>query len=354
MARFLNKDAKKVGTAPGSLIFVGSKKTERVVINALQYNTSHCDHFNDVSFNDLQGIMTDDNLTWIDVYGLHETEVIGRFGELLGIHALLQEDILNTNQRPKYEEYAQHSVFIAKMLSVEEEKDVVHTEQISIIIGPNYLVSFQETQGDVFESIRQRIINQTTRIRERGSDYLAFALLDAIVDNYIVSIEHLGNKIEALEAELLENVEKGHLPRINMFKREISAIRRIVRPALEIAFQYEKSESELLRDETVPFIKDLEDHITQASEAIEIYKELLNDELALYHTAMDNRLNDTLRVLTVFSVIFIPLTFLAGIYGMNFDYIPELGYRYGYYIFWCVEIGIAALMLFYFYRKKWL
>ncbi|MCZ4408327.1 magnesium/cobalt transporter CorA [Cryomorphaceae bacterium 1068] len=354
MARFLKHEAKKIGTAPGSLIFVGNKRSDVVSIHAIRYNAESYESFPDAKLEEIGGIVQEGSLTWIDVFGLHDPDVIQAFGDKFNMHPLLQEDVLNTEQRPKYEEYSEHNTFILKMLSVDRDHSAVLTEQVSIVAGKNYLLCFQEVKGDVFESIRQRILNQTTKIRERDSDYLAFAMLDAIVDNYIVSIEYFGNEIENLEAEMLVRIEPEILPRINTYKREISSLRRIVRPVLEIVFQYEKSESPHLDSKTIPFIKDLQDHVVQATEAIEIYKELLNDELSFYHTSMSNRLNDTMRVLTVFSVIFIPLSFLSGVYGTNFKYFPELEYKYSYPIFWTLLISIACLMLYFFYRKKWL
>jgi len=354
MARFLQRESTKIGTAPGSLIFVGHKKTEKVSVHAMQYRKDRCELFEDYDLVKLPDLLRDDCVTWIDIIGLHDTDIISTIGEQFKLHPLLLEDILNTDQRPKYEEFEDHISIILKMLSADNSEGVVQTEQVSVVAGQNYVLCFQEAEGDVFESIRQRIINQTTKIRERGSDYLAFAILDAIVDNYIVGIEYFGNEIENLESKLLVDIEKEHLQKINSYKKELNSLRRTVRPVLEIAFQYEKSESTLLQRKTIPFIKDLQDHTIQATEAIELYKELLNDILTIYHNTMNQRLNDTIRVLTVFSVIFIPLSFLSGVYGTNFQYFPELEYKYSYPIFWAVLISIACLMLFYFYRKKWL
>jgi magnesium transporter len=354
MAKFLRGASIKPGAAPGSLIFVGTKKTEKVSIRALRYDEKSCESMEDLEPDHLREVVSENHRTWIDVIGLHETEIMKRMGDIFEMHPLLMEDILNTDQRPKFEEFPNHNAIILKMLYVDSDQGVVQTEQVSVVAGKDHLICFQEAAGDVFDGIRNRIINQTTKIRERGVDYLAFALLDAIVDHYIVSIEYFGNEIEKLEVELLTDVQPEHLVRINTYKKEINSLRRIVRPVLELTFQYEKSESKLISRQTLPFIKDLEDHITQAAEAIEIYKELLNDQLSFYHTTMSNRLNDTIRVLTVFSVIFIPLSFLAGVYGTNFQHFPELEYKYAYPAFWGIEIAIAGLMLFYFYRKKWL
>ena len=212
----------------------------------------------------------------------------------------------------------------------------------------------QEVPGDVFDNIRNRIINATTKIRHRGSDYLAFALMDSIVDNYVVTIENLGNKIENLVDSMLKSQNKRLLNRVNVYRRDINSYRRTIRPVLELAIQFEKADSPLLNKKTVPFIRDLQDHIKHAKEGIEIYQELLNDELHIFHLNMGARLNDILRILTIFSVIFIPLTFIAGVYGTNFEYMPEYKYHYAYPIFWLVLILITIGMLIYFKTKKWL
>ena len=354
MARFIKKGKSKIGTAPGALIFVGTQRIENIVIEAVVYGIESFTQFEKLTSQEAFNLVKDDVVVWINVVGLHDTSVIAEFGTLFGLHPLLQEDILSTDQRPKFIPEDQHLAFILKMLKVHEEKKTVHTEQISIVAGKNYLISFQEDRDDVFDPIRQRIIQPTTKIRHRKSDYLAFALMDAIVDNYILAIEYLGNEIENLEDELSETFSTLQLYRINGFKKEINNLRRIIRPVIELASQFIKSESPLISPNTIPFIKDLEDHILQASDAIEIYKELLNDELNTYHNSMSNRLNDVMRVLTVFSVVFIPLTFIAGVYGANFQYMPELGFKYSYPIFWGVLILVASGMIFYFYKKKWL
>ncbi len=354
MARFLKKESKKIGTAPGALIFIGTQRSENVHIDAVTYNVESHQQYEKLSTQEAFDLIGDNVVTWINVIGLHDTTVMSEFGTLFEWHPLLQEDILNTEQRPKFDPFETHNAFILKMLKVDVNGASVQSEQISIIAGKNYLVSFQEAGGDVFDSIRERLIRPTTKIRHRGSDYLAFAMMDAITDNYILAIEHFGNEIENLEEELLRKATPVQLHKITIYKREINSLRRMVRPVLEIAVQYEKSDSILISPKTIPFIRDLGDHVTQAAEAIEIYKELLNDELTMYHTSIGSRLNDIMRVLTIFSVVFIPLTFIAGVYGANFEYMPELSYQYSYFIFWGVLIVVAIGMLWFFKRKKWL
>ncbi len=354
MARLLKKESKKIGTAPGSLIFVGTQKSDTVTIDAIRYAPDSCEIFEDVSVTSAADYIKEGYTTWFNINGLHDTNVIASLGQTFGVHPLIQEDILNTDQRPKFDESEGRLAFFLKMLSLKDESGLVESEQVSIVIGPNFLLSFQEVKGDVFSGVRDRIINTTTKIRHRGSDYLAFALMDAIVDNYIITIEYLGNQIENLVESMMRSQSKKLLSRVNAYRTDINNYRRIIRPILEMVFQFEKTESPLLNPKTLPFIKDLEDHVQHAMEAIDIYKELLNDELGIFHMNMSARLNDILRVLTIFSVVFIPLTFVAGVYGTNFEYLPELHYKYSYPLFWVLLIVIAAGMLYYFKNKKWL
>lgn len=354
MARLLRTSPKKKNAAPGSPIFVGTQKQDKVQIDIVRYCKDEVEQFDDVPPQDCLALVQTEKVTWINIAGLHDTVAIEKLGHAFELHPLLVEDILNTFQRPKFESFEEHLGCVFKMLRISEKSKVVEWEQVGIVIGRNYLLSFQEATGDVFDPIRERILRPTTKIRHRGSDYLGFAMLDAVVDNYISSIEYFGNEIEDLEDSLLGETEPGQLVKINNFKREINALRRMVRPVIEIANRFEKAESPLISQKTLPFLRDLNDHVTQAAEAIEVYKELLNDEFHMYNASISNRLNDIMRVLTVFSVIFIPLTFIAGVYGANFEYMPELGFKYAYPVFWLVLIIVAGGMLYYFSRKKWL
>ena len=354
MARFLRKESKKIGAAPGSLIFVGTQKTENVAIDVIKYDQNTYETFENIPVDSVGDYLSDKSVTWYNITGLHDISIIKTLGEVFSIHPLILEDILNPNQRSKFDNHDDRIAFFLKMLNINDETNLIENEQVAIVIGPNFLISFQETPGDVFDNIRNRIINATTKIRHRGSDYLAFALMDAIVDNYIITIEHLGNKIENLVDTMLKSQDKRLLNKVNLYRRNINSYRRIIRPVLELAIQFEKTDSPLLNKKTIPFIRDLEDHIKNAREGIEIYQELLNDELHIFHMNMGARLNDILRILTIFSVIFIPLTFIAGVYGTNFEYMPEYAYRYAYPLFWLLLILITVVMLIYFKTKKWL
>lgn len=354
MARFFKKRDQKLGTAPGSLIFVGEKKMEKTSIEVIEFNANKIDVHKDQPSTDLIRFKQSSEISWINVIGIHDTEITRHIGEAFGLHALVMEDIVNTGHRPKFEEFDDHLYMVFKMLRVDEESEQTISEQLSIVVGEKYIISFQEAEGDVFKSVRDRLLRPTTKIRMRKSDYLAYALLDQVIDHYILVIEQFGEKIEGMEQEIIENAQQHHLEKLYAYKREINFLRKTVRPVRELVLNYKDSESSLIEEHTISYLRDLEDHIVHASEAVETYQVMLNDQLNLYQSTINNRLNEILRVLTVFSVVFIPLTFLAGIYGTNFKYLPELEYKYAYPIFWATLVGIAGFMLVYFKRKKWL
>lgn len=354
MTGFSTDSTGKLGKAPGSLVFVGEQKEEEAAIEVIAYNPRNTVRHEEVSPDELPTFKDSESTSWINLSGIHDLDIIEKVGEAFDLHVLLQEDIVNTYQRPKYEEFEKHIFLVLKMLQYNKEKKRIEDEQLCLVVGDGYLLSFQETKRDVFDPIRERLIRPTTKIRYRKSDYLAYALMDAVADNYIFIIEQFGERIENLEEELIAGPKPGLLETIYTHKREINFLRKTIRPVRELAIEYEKAESDLLEDQTVPYVKDLVDHVTYAAEAIETYQVMLNDLLNLYQTGVDNRLNEIVRVLTVFSVIFIPLTFIAGIYGTNFKYFPELEYRYAYPAFWMLLVVVAVVMVIYFRRKKWL
>jgi magnesium transporter len=266
----------------------------------------------------------------------------------------LLEDVLNTGQRPKLDEFEDTFFVVVKMLRYDDDSDIVIAEQLSIVVGPSFVLTFQEQPGDVFEPVRERLRNGKGRIRGWGSDYLAYALLDSVVDSYIYIIEKIGEEVEELESEVLESVDPELIGEIGRLKREMSFLRKAVRPAREAILKLSKLDSDLIREATAPFLKDLVDISSQAAEAIETYREMLSDELNIYNSSMSHRMNDIMKVLTIFAAIFIPLTFIAGIYGTNFEYLPELHFRYGYFVLWGVLITVAGSMLYYFKKKGWL
>ncbi|RKN75145.1 magnesium/cobalt transporter CorA [Ulvibacterium marinum] len=353
MARFLVKRSQKLGTAPGSLIFVGKQKIDQVMLEFFSYDKSGILNKEIKHVGELKGLIDSKKVSWINHVGVHDEGAIESIGNFFHLHPLQLEDILNTTQRPKFEETDAYLFIQIRMLHLKEDGSL-YTEQLSIVLMDGVLISFQEIPLDVFDPLRERLLRPTTKIRLRKNDYLAFAMLDAVVEQYIFIIEKFGERIEHLEDQLLERLEKSHLEQINLYKREINFLRKTIRPVRELVSQFKRSDSAIIHSTTQPYLRDLEEQIILATESIELYRDMLNDLLNLYNSGLNNRLNDILRVLTIFSVVFIPLTFLAGIYGTNFKYLPELDYRYAYPIFWLVLIAVAVGMILFFKKRKWL
>lgn len=353
MARFFRKRDEARGQVPGSLIFIGKQKVDHTSIHVMAYDVDRVKEF-DVPSNSIDSLQTEAGCNWINIYGLHEVDVIKALGVRFDVHPLVLEDVLNTGQRPKFEEFDEELFLVLSMFRYDSVEEVVHAEQLGMVIGNGFVITFQEQPGDVFEPVRERIRKAKGRIRTLGADYLAYALLDTIVDNYIHVIERLGERVEELDEDVLDEPDREILGRISRAKRELNYMRKSIRPAREALLQLSKVESDRITEDIVPFLKDLQDLVTHATEAIETYREMLSDQLNIYHSSLGNRMNDVMRVLTIFAAIFIPLTFIAGIYGMNFEYFPELHYRYSYFVFWGVIVAIGGGMLLYFRKKGWL
>lgn len=354
MARFFKKREQSKGLAPGHLVFIGEQKVEEIQVHLFDYDS---EKVVDTDLDELipaKEIIDAPSITWLNVNGIHDTDAIRAIGEAFELHPLLLEDVLNTGQRPKLETYGNCVFIVMKMLRFDKANDVIIAEQLSMVIGSTFVLTFQEQPGDVFEPVRTRIRKSLGRVRVSGVDYLAFALLDNVVDNYVDIVERLGGDIEDLELEVLDEPTAQILQKITGLKREMTFIRKSVRPAKEAMALLSKLDSDVIQESTVPFLKELVDNANQASEAIEVYREMLSDALATYNTVVSNRMNEIMKVLTIFSAVFIPLTFIAGIYGTNFEYLPELKYRYSYFIFWGVMLSVGAGMLLYFRRRRWL
>ncbi len=354
MARFIKSQKALQGKSPSDLLFIGKRKTDEVILREICYTQKHIVEKELTNISEAFSDKDEDSIAWLDVTGLHDTQIIGRIGERFGIHPLILEDILNTGQRPKIEEFDSYICIILKMMRHDETDDKIHAEQLSLVFGKNYLITFQERPGDVFNPVRARLHNQKGRIRRSGADYLAYALIDTIVDNYLLLIERLGEQIEDVESSVIENPGKEVLVQLNNNNRELSYLRKSIRPVKDVISQLGRLDSEFLHDNTAPFLRDLNDLIIQTVEGIDTYGEMLHDQLNIHATNVGNRLNEIMKFLTIFSVVFIPLTFLAGIYGTNFHYLPELSYRYSYFIFLGVLVAIAVGMILIFKRKKWL
>lgn len=356
MARFIKLRQGSRGTKPGSLIFIGEQRTEEVTVNVMQYDRTELVEKKDVSIDEALSMIDDRQMTWINVFGLHDTGLLSKIGERLSVDELMLEDMLNTDHRTRftYDEEDEQLFFIAKLLSQSTETMQIESDQLSIITGKNYVVTLQERPGSHFEAVRDRIRKSKDRIRIIHSDYLAYALLDCMVDAYLDIIAELGGAIDALEKEVLEDPRKETSRKIYRLRTELNFLRRIVLPLKELTFGFLKSPSPLITEDTREFITDLHDHVVITYESIEVYYSLVADQLDIYNSMISNRANEIMKVLTVFAAIFIPLTFIAGVYGMNFKKIPELELNFGYLYFWILIIIVAIGLVIYFRRKKWL
>ncbi|MFH1155237.1 MAG: magnesium/cobalt transporter CorA [Pseudomonadota bacterium] len=354
MARFFKNSEQNKGLASGSLVFIGRKKVDETRIRVMDYTKTSLEEKKLIDLDAAMAYKSASTVTWINIDGLHDTDTVKAVGQFFDLHALVLEDILNTGQRPKFEEFDHFLYIVLKMIRFDDQKQMVSAEQLSMIVGETVVLTFQEQPGDVFDPVRERIRKEGSRIRGEATDYLAHALLDTVVDNYIYTISRIGETIEDNEEEILTTLDTSLMEKIKIFKREINYLRKTVRPAREAIQHLVRSENPLIRRQTRPFLKDLQDLVTQASEAIDTYNDMLSDQLTLFNSAVSNRTNDIMRVLTIFAAIFIPLTFLAGIYGTNFEYMPELHYRYGYFIFLGIMIVIASGLVLFFKRKGWL
>ena len=293
-------------------------------------------------------------MTWINIDGLHEVEIIETIGTHFDIHPLILEDILHTGQRPKFEDFEKYIFIVFKMLYFDQNGDDILEEQISIILGSNFVISFQEKEGDVFNPVRERIRAGRFQIKKRSIDYLAYALIDAVVDNYFLILEKIGEKIEDLEEELLDNPTPETLQTIHHLKRKLISLRKSIWPLREVIGGLERGESALFHESTTIYLKDVYDHTIQVIDTIETFRDMVSGMLDTYLSNVSNKMNEVMKVLTIIATIFIPLTFIAGIYGMNFEFIPELKWHWGYFFIWGLMILIVIGMIFYFRRKKWL
>lgn len=351
MARFLKDKQAALGKAPGSAVFIGTQKTEAITMHSFEYDADSITESDPETVEELT--TAEDKVTWININGLHDARFIRKAGEKLGVHPLVIEDILDTGQRPKIELYDDYLFLVLKMMYVNDEKRIVN-EQLSLVLGKGFVLTFQERPGDLFDPVRKRIREKKGRIRQMKSDYLAYALIDSVLDSCFTIIESMGEKIEDIEDEIFDHFDKSILSTINGYKREMNYLRKTIRPVRDSLLKLNALETPLIESSTAPYLNDLLDLSTQTRDIIDTYRVMLSDHLEIYNSEVNNRLNEIMKILTIFSAVFIPLTFIAGIYGTNFEYLPELKYRYSYFIFWGVLIFVALGMVLFFKKKKWL
>jgi magnesium transporter len=354
MQKLIKKRSRKAGLPPGTLVHIGEKKADTPKITVMDYDETHFQEKEIKTIEECFILKDTPTVTWINIDGLHQVEILEKLGGCYGFHPLVLEDILNTDQRPKVEDYGEYIYIVLKMLDQNNKSNEILTEQISLILGPNFVISFQEREGDVFGPIRERIRTGKGRIRKMGADYLAYALLDSIVDNYFFIMEKLGEKIEFLEEEVVKQPIPETLQTIHHLKREMIFFRKAVWPLREVIGSLERGELPLVKETTRIYLRDVYDHTIQVIDTIETFRDMVSGMLDIYLSSVSNRLNAVMKVLTIIATIFMPLTFIAGIYGMNFKYMPELEWRWGYPAIWFAVVLISVSMLIYFKRKRWL
>ena len=352
MPRFIKLRTKAKGQVPGSLIFIGEKKQEKVRIRVMHYDKDSLEEVDCETLDEAYGFLEPTKMTWINIDGLHDPDIIRTIGEQFDISPLILEDIMNTDHRPKYEVYDAYIYITAKLLIYNGIN--IESEQMSILLGKHYVVTFQERVGNHFDFLRERIRQAKVRVRSISSDYLTYALLDCLVDEYREVLGKIGTEIELLEEEVLKSPKKKTVEEIYRHRAEMNFLKKTIRPFIEITGSFIKTESSLIHKQNVDFYNDLNDHVVSAIDAIDSYQTMNMDQYNMYHMGISNRANDIMKTLTIFASIFIPLTFIAGIYGMNFEIIPELKWQFGYLFFWGLVLLFGSGLLIYFKRKKWL
>lgn len=353
MVRSILGKRKKIGEIPGKPVFLGTQKEEKTIINLIAYDETEFIEIELFDINDILLYKKKYKNVWVNIDGLHNVEILQKIGLLFNIHTLIIEDIAHTRQRPKIEVEDDTIFTIIKMMSLEKDKKQLLTEQVSMFLSENILLTFQEQQGDIFDPIRNRLRNKKGRIRNNSIIYLKYCLLDSIISNYIFLIDFFGIRVEELEEKILLQPSNDTLEEINNNKIEFNYLRKNIRPIKEAVMNFKGLKTNLITRKEQPFFNDLNDLTQRAYDTVENYKNMLNEQLMMYSTNVNTRLNDIMKLLTIFSAIFIPITFIVGIYGTNFEYIPELKYKNGYYIMWGVILTTVITMLFYFKYKKW-
>jgi len=360
MPKLFKKISKKAGLRPGSVVFIGEKKTEKSKIRIIDYDAENLREMTVDNVEDVYPFRDTPAMSWINIDGLHEVDLIEKIGGHFEIHPLVLEDIVNTGQRPKIEESSDYVFVVLKMLYLESDSDEFVSEQVNLVFGKNFVLSFQEKEGDVFDSVRDRLRKTVPRVRFLSADYLAYTLIDAIVDHYYGVLEKIGAEVEEIEDVLIDNPGPADLENIHGLKRKLIMIRKATWPLREAVGGLERMESGLVNDATRPYRRDLYEHVIQVIDTVEIFRDMVSGLLETYMSGVSNKMNEIMKVLTIIATIFIPLGFLAGVYGMNFNTsrspfnMPELDFPYGYILFWILAIIIGGGMFVYFKRKRWL
>ncbi len=355
LPRLFRRQGGGKGAPPGTLVYDREKRTDEVSIRVMDYGPDACHVQRPVKIEDTYALRDSESVSWIDIEGLHDTDLLARFGDHFGLHPLVLEDILNTHQRPKLEEYDDYFYIVARMLIAgKTPEDPFHSEQVSFILGKHFIATFQEIPGDVFDPVRNRVEQGRGKSRKSGADYLLYTLLDAIVDNYFALLQSIADRIEEVEQSIVQQPQREDLDKVHKLRRELVYMRRNVWPLRDVVAGLDRSDSPLVADETRVYLRDLHDHVVQVIDAIENFRDVLTSLQDLYMSGISNRTNEIMRVLTIISTIFVPLTFIAGVYGMNFHHFPELEWKWSYLSFWIVSVVLALSLIVWMRRRNWL
>jgi len=354
VTRLIKNKPKKIGLDPGSLVYVGDKEKNPITVTLFDYKADHLVEKKISNLDDLLNFKTSETTSWINIDGVHDVNILETIGKHFEIHPLTLEDILNTNQRPKVDEYSNYLYIVLRMFFLDENDKSLKNEQVSLILTKNYLITFLEDAGDVFDPVRERLRKSGTKMRDNGTDYLAYALIDAIVDSYFHILEKIGEEVEGLEDSVVLNPDRNDIQTIHLLRREMILLRRAIWPLREVISSLQRNEVEFIEDKTRIYLRDVYDHTIQVIDTIESYRDMIVGMLDTYLSSTSNKLNEVMKVLTVISTLFIPLTFLAGVYGMNFHHFPEIEKEWMYpWGFWGITIIVVILMAVFFKRKKW-
>jgi magnesium transporter len=353
MQSLVKKQSAKLGLPPGTLIHIGEQRVNQTQIRSMIYDQSRVEEHEFTDPMQCKRLASEPGVTWIDVDGVHDVNLIGRLGAEFGLHPLVLEDIVNTNQRPKLQDFGDYIFIVIKFLDFDEAEDEIASDQISIILGPDFVLSFSERLGDEFRAVRQQLRDASNRLRARGTEYLTYRLVDSVVDHYFQIVERIGSRLEDLEDRLLENTAGNFLPELHNIKRELLFMRTNIWPLRPLMDELKAASSLLLGSEIRHYWDDVRDHVLNVVEMIETLRDMGAGNLEVYLSTIQYRQNDVMKVLTIIATIFLPLTFLVGVWGMNFQHMPEIPWKWGYAAAWAVMIGITVGMLWWFRRKRW-
>jgi len=347
------RTSSKIGLPPGSIVYLGEKRVEKVTIKVTEYDEANAETYEIKSVEEIDPFTDTPQVTWVSVCGLHETDFLKQIGEKFKVHPLVLEDILNPDTRPKIEVTDDYLFIVMKLVLFNPEQKILETEQVSFILGRSFLFSFSERTDDIFNPVKERISSQLGKIRKRGSDYLLYALMDVVVDNYFLALEKTEERIELLDDEVINRPDQSQIQSIYNLRNLLLMMRKSIWPSREIVNQLIKDDSDLLDESIEPYLRDLYDHTIHITETIEQQREITNSLMEIYLSMMSNKMNEVMKVLTIIATIFIPLTFIVGIYGMNFSNMPEMEWPWAYLAVWGVMIAVVIGMIFYFRKKDW-